>query len=248
MVFGAAFLFNSCSTVTTNDTVSTQENSNTEEKTFRDTSLFLTYEWQPGTHQLSFLLNHPDGYPFKTFFALQDHLKVQEKKLLFAMNGGMFRKDFSPVGLYVENGIELQPLITKQEGYGNFFLQPNGVFFLREDDTPAVSTTMNYDSAGVKFATQSGPMLLIDGAIHPAFNADSENKNIRNGVGILPSGNVLFCISTRKVTFYALASFFLEKECENALYLDGFVSEAYIPEKGMAEDGGPFGVMIGVYE
>jgi uncharacterized protein YigE (DUF2233 family) len=164
------------------------------------------------------------------------------------MNGGMFHKDLSPVGLYVEKGQKKQPLVTKKEGYGNFFMQPNGVFYINNDNQPKVCTTDNYPNQTVKFATQSGPMLLIDGVIHPAFNKDSEHLNIRNGVGILPNGHALFCISNEEVTFYEMATFFKDKSCQNALYLDGFVSKVYCPEKGKTTDGGPFGVMIGVYE
>ncbi len=76
--------------------------------------------------------------------------------LLFAMNGGMFHSGFSPVGLYIENG-QSQPL-NENKGWGNFFLQPNGV--LAWNDKQAVILTTEQYKAKVfqpDYATQSVP-------------------------------------------------------------------------------------------
>ncbi|MNS90583.1 hypothetical protein D3C72_1246390 [compost metagenome] len=98
----------------------------------------------------------------------------------------------------------------------------------------------------MRFATQSGPMLVIDGKIHPAFDQTSQNVNIRNGVGILPDGKVLFAMSKSLITFYDFARYFQEKGCKNALYLDGGISKTYLPEQGYTDKTGDFGVIIGV--
>jgi uncharacterized protein YigE (DUF2233 family) len=97
-------------------------------------------------------------------------------------------------------------------------------------------------------ATQSGPMLLIDGAIHPAFREGSSNLNIRNGVGLLPDNRLIFAMSGKPVNFYTLASWFRDRGCRNALYLDGFVSRTWLPEKGWTQTDGDLGVLIGVTE
>ena len=183
-----------------------------------------------------------------TIQQLNDHLTAKKQKLLFAMNGGMFHPDYSPVGLYIENHQQLKPLNKASSG-GNFALQPNGVFYITSDNKAVICKTADFKSSKkIKYATQSGPMLLIDGEFHPAFKQGSANVNIRNGVGILPNGKVLFAISTVPVNFYDFALFFKEKGCRNALYLDGAISEMYCPSINLFQQMMLFGVIIGVTE
>lgn len=98
----------------------------------------------------------------------------------------------------------------------------------------------------MQYTTQSGPMLVINRAIHPEFKEGSANLNIRNGLGILPDGKVLFAMSKTEVNFYDFAQFFKNKGCKNALYLDGFVSRTFAPSQNWQQTDGNFGVMIGV--
>jgi uncharacterized protein YigE (DUF2233 family) len=162
------------------------------------------------------------------------------------MNGGMFTPEYTPVGLYIQNFKTIRK-INNVSGGGNFGLKPNGIFYLTADNKAVICKTEDFKNNGkVKYATQSGPMLLINGQVHPAFNKNSENFNIRNGVGILPDGSVLFAISKEGVTFYDFAMFFKNKGCKNALYLDGAISQMYCPEKGMLQMDEKFGVIIGV--
>lgn len=157
----------------------------------------------------------------------------------------MFNKSHSPQGLYIEKGETVSPIDRKKEGYGNFYLQPNGVFYLSKAKKAFVTTAQQFVSSnGIEFATQSGPMLVIDGKIHSAFNKNSNNLHIRNGVCVLPNGHLLFALSSKKVNLYEFASFFKERGCKNALYLDGFVSKAYLPFKGMTQMDGDFTVII----
>ena len=162
------------------------------------------------------------------------------------MNGGMYKKDNSPQGLFIEDGTVRAALDTTS-GVGNFYMKPNGIFYLTNDNRAAVCQTKAFINNGkIKFATQSGPMLLIDGQIHPAFKKGSANVNIRNGVGILPDSTVIFSMSRREVNFYDFAEFFASMGCKNALYLDGFVSRTYLPEENWKQLDGNFGVIIGV--
>ncbi|MBD1365501.1 phosphodiester glycosidase family protein [Mucilaginibacter sp. ZT4R22] len=177
---------------------------------------------------------------------LRTALEKGNKKLLFAMNGGMYNPGGSLQGLYIQDKITLSPLDTTMAS-GNFYLKPNGVFYLSTDNTAAICTTPIFkDNGQVKYATQSGPMLVINGQIHSAFKEGSANKNIRNGVGILSDGGVIFVLSKQAINFYDFADYFKKLGCKNALYLDGFVSRAYLPEKNWVQLDGFFGVMVGV--
>nr|WP_042270542.1 phosphodiester glycosidase family protein [Nonlabens ulvanivorans] len=193
-------------------------------------------------------LNNKGGEKIETFNNLKNHLDQNGDSLIYAMNAGMYLKDHSPQGLYIENGIIHKQIDTTTTGYGNFYLQPNGVFYLTKDGTAKVTSTQDLtDLSNIKNATQSGPMLVIDGMIHPAFNKGSKNVHIRNAVGILPDGRLLLVISREKINFYDLATFYLQHGCNNALYLDGFVSRIYDPANGIEQMDGRFGgVMIGV--
>jgi len=181
---------------------------------------------------------------FQTFPQLDKHPNRKGHSLRFAMNGRMFIKNFSPQGLYVEDGKTLRYLNTKKSDYGNFYMQPNGIFYINKTYEAGVCKTTEYNSKNIAFATQSGPMLLIDGQKHPRFKQGSSNLHIRNGVGILPNGNVLFAISKKRINFFDFAQFFEDRGCKSALYLDGFVSRMYLPEKNIKQMDGRFGVLI----
>jgi uncharacterized protein YigE (DUF2233 family) len=210
---------------------------------------FLIHEIDPTEKNISFYWENDRGENFGSFQNLRDWLETKGKRLLFATNGGMFNNDFSPKGLFIENGILKAPLDTIVNGYGNFYLQPNGVFYLRKDFTPVICKTSEIKiNNDILFATQSGPLLLIDGRVHPKFNEGSKNLNIRNGVGILPNGKILFAMSKAEVNFYDFASYFRAKGCTNALYLDGFVSRTYLPSKKYKQIDGNFGVIIAQIE
>lgn len=177
---------------------------------------------------------------------LKQYVETKKQKLRFAMNGGMYLKDNSPQGLFVENGKTIKQLDTFS-GKGNFYLKPNGVFYLTTDNRAVICRTEDFKGGGtVTFATQSGPMLLIEGHVHPAFIKGSTSLYVRNGVGILPDGRILFAMSKREINFYDFAEFFKKSGCKNALYLDGFVSRTYLPEENWEQLDGNFGVIIGV--
>ncbi len=209
----------------------------------------LFYEVDLNDQSLSFFLEDDNGDKFNSFKRLNTFLEHKGKCLKFAMNGGMYLKDRSPQGLYIENSIQIKKLDTLSKAYGNFYMQPNGVFYIDEQNQPGVCETPSYNGVKAKYATQSGPMLVINGAIHHKFRLGSKNLNIRNGVGVLPNGNLIFAMSKAEINLYDFALFFKNKGCKNALYLDGFVSRTYLPSKGYTDlNQGNFGVIIGVYE
>lgn len=118
-------------------------------------SLFLKFITDPAS--LTFHWRNDTGQPFKNFLNLKNFIETHGKTLIFAMNGGMYRQDNSPQGLYIEFGEELTPLDTAS-GQGNFYLEPNGVFFITNKNKAIVTTTEQFtENSEIKFATQSGP-------------------------------------------------------------------------------------------
>ncbi len=195
---------------------------------------------------IHFYHKNPHGKIFKNFHALDDYISSQNKHLSFAMNGGMYLRSLSPQGLYIENGKIIKEIDITQEAYGNFYMQPNGIFYITKDKKAHVISTKKFKyTNNINYATQSGPMLIINDKIHHKFMPHSKNVHIRNGVGVLPNGDLLFAISSQKINFYNFANFFKQHGCKNALYLDGFVSRIYLPKKGITQQDGLFGIIIG---
>ena len=206
----------------------------------------LSYTVDLKTQDLQFYWKSDKGEIINSIQNLKNYVETKNSTLVFAMNGGMFNKNFSPQGLFIQDKKMVTALDTFS-GSGNFYLKPNGVFYITTDNIPYVCKTADFDNKGnVKFATQSGPMLIIDGQIHSAFKEGSLNLNIRNGVGILPDNKIVFAMSKKEINFYDFAKYFQQLGCKNALYLDGFVSRMYVPEKKWIQLDGDFGVIIGV--
>ena len=206
----------------------------------------ISYTADPATQEIRLYWKDEKGQVLGSIQRLKDHLSRKQQKLLFATNGGMYKMDNSPVGLFIQDRKIVSPLNTSS-GRGNFFLMPNGVFYITTANKAVICPTSDFKKSDrIKLATQSGPMLLINGAIHPAFKEGSENLNVRNGVGILPGNKLLFAMSKEPINFYDFAAYFKSMGCLNALYLDGFVSRTYLPEKNWVQTDGDFGVMIGI--
>jgi uncharacterized protein YigE (DUF2233 family) len=209
-------------------------------KDMPDDDRFISYTADPKKMDLQFYWKDDKNEPFRSIGNLKSWLEKNKKKLVFAMNGGMYKTDNSPLGLYIEKQKVLSRL-NKASASGNFYLKPNGVFYITTDNTPVICNTTSFNNNGkIKYATQSGPMLVIDGTIHPAFTKGSTNLNIRNGVGILPDNKVIFAMSKTGVNFYDFAEYFQKMGCKNALFFDGFVCRTYLPEKKLDSNGRGF--------
>ena len=171
-------------------------------------------------------------------------------RLRFATNAGMFDPALKPVGLYVERGRELVHVNT-MSGYGNFRMKPNGVFYISADRA-AVAETRAFLTQRTRadLATQSGPMLVISGRVHPRFDERSTSLKARNGVGVRADGKVIFAISQGEVTFDAFARLFRDGlNCPNALFLDGgSASSLYAPSLNRVSNILSLGPMLAVYE
>jgi uncharacterized protein YigE (DUF2233 family) len=201
------------------------------------------------TDKLQLFWRDADGKPYGGFDALAASLKQSGKVLTFAMNAGMYQTDSSPVGLYVEDGRQIMPVNTRS-GSGNFHLKPNGIFYFGRAGA-GVMETERFLKAGISadYATQSGPMLVINGAIHPKIQATGTSEKIRNGVGVKDGHIIIFAISEEPVTFYKFATLFRDAlACPNALFLDGSISSLYVPALNRADRWQPVGPIVGVVE
>jgi len=177
-----------------------------------------------------------DSQPLRDFVGLHRHLTEQGKEIAFAINAGIYEKGPKPCGLTIADGKELVPL-NHRDDEGNFYLKPNGVFFLDDNFGAGVMEAGEYGRSALTpmLACQSGPLLLRKGVMHPAFKADSPNRRLRNAVGVRASdGQIIFVMSDRddrvkgRVTFHQLSRFFLHLGCQDALFLDGDISDMLV--------------------
>jgi uncharacterized protein YigE (DUF2233 family) len=195
---------------------------------------------------IELFLRDKSGTTLGQFDGVRDRLAARGRKLVFAMNAGMYHEDRSPVGLYVENGSELKKIVTAS-GWGNFSMKPNGVFYV-DGKTAGVLETKAFLKRKLKpqFATQSGPMLVIDGKLHPRFLADATSRNRRNGVGVAGK-RVFFVLADTPVTFHEFARVFRDVlKTPNALYLDGSISRVYAPDINRNDIGFAMGPIVAV--
>ncbi len=196
------------------------------------------------TEDLRLFHANASGQIYGSFDAIEEDIGPLE----FAMNAGMYHQDRSPVGLYLDHGRETNGLVTS-EGPGNFGMLPNGVFCIG-DRFARVFESLLYaaEEPDCAYATQSGPMLLIDGKLHPRFIADSPSRYFRNGVGVSEDGTTAhFVISRKPVNFWEFAEFFRDGlGVANALYFDGKVSRLYAPDIDRNDAGFQMGPIVGV--
>ena len=195
---------------------------------------------------LNLWLNDSDGFIIGEFFALKEQLAEQGQTLAFAMNGGMYHEDRRAVGLFIAD-FKKQARIVTREGPGNFALLPNGVFCVAGQTAQVIeSRTFAANPPECRIATQSGPMLVIDGKLHPKFTPDSTSKKRRNGVGVDLQGRSHFVVSNGFVRFHDMATLYRDVlDSPNALFLDGTVSRLYSAEEGRSDAGARMGPIIG---
>jgi uncharacterized protein YigE (DUF2233 family) len=190
--------------------------------------------------QLSLHWREPaSGQPFGSIEALRQWGARRGQRLLFAANAGIYDHKFAPLGLHVENGKTVVPLNLAHgnPASGNFSLLPNGVFAVYPDGHAAVRTSAAFKAEGksVQWATQSGPMLLIDGKLNEQFVDDSASMKWRSGVCAKTPTDVVFAVSETPVNFHAFGRLFRDRlGCRDALYLDGSISQLYVDGEGYA--------------
>lgn len=201
----------------------------------------------PARHRITTMLGNP---PYRSFKAYAAARAADAPAPAFAVNAGMFDDAGKPIGYYVREGERGQEL-NRNDGAGNFHMKPNGVFFGTAGKWRVMTADAFYAQVGDRpqFGTQSGPMLLVDGKLHPEITDDGPSRTIRNGVGIDAAGRAHFVISDSAVSFGKLARFYRDVlKTPNALYLDGSVSALWAPATGRMDARAPIGPMIVVEE
>lgn len=205
---------------------------------------FTVCAYDSRRHELRLTWQSAEGEAYRGFTRLSQDVVADE--IAFATNAGMFNDKGAPIGLYVEHGQELHAISTT-DGPGNFHLKPNGVFWVDVAGDPHVSATDDFiaDKSDPLWATQSGPMLVIGGQLHPEFQPDGNSRHVRNGVGVSDKRSAVFVISEQPVSFGKLARFFRDAlQCPDALYLDGTVSGLWAPSLGRMDKGFPLGPLV----
>ncbi len=226
--------------------VQCQEEVNAKKLNFKGVEYFM-FKVDLNKQELKFHWKNETGEIHKNFKSIKAALEEQGNVLQFAINGGIYDRGNIPKGLYIENGKTFSKL-DQQEGKGNFYLKPNGVFLIDYDNQAAILPTENvldFDESQIKNALQSGPLLLQQTQIHPKFNPHSTSKYIRAGVGQIGKKDLVFILSDAPVNLYDFALLFKEElQCDAALYLDGAICKMYLPQLGKTALNGNFASMI----
>ncbi|MGX7952596.1 phosphodiester glycosidase family protein [Tsuneonella sp. HG249] len=214
--------------------------------TFEDAS-FTDCVADPARHRITTMLGSP---PYRGLEALAAARPAGAPKVAFAVNAGMFDDEGKPIGYYVRDG-ERGKELNRNDGAGNFHMKPNGVFFGTGGKWRVMAADEFYSEVGDRpeFGTQSGPMLVVGGKLHPEITDDGPSRTVRNGVGVDGAGRAHFVISEGPVSFGKLARYFRDSlKVENALYLDGAVSSLWDPASGRMDARAPIGPMLVVEE
>jgi uncharacterized protein YigE (DUF2233 family) len=210
------------------------------ELSFEGTS-YIVCELALDAYDLALRRADAAGRPYRDLATL-----AWAEPFFLGMNAGMYHEDFTPVGLHVENGEERSPL-NLGDASGNFFMKPNGVFYVDGNGDAGVLESTAYAAAGIepRLATQSGPMLVIDGKIHPRFEENGTSRHVRNGVGVNERKRVVIAISQGAVSLGSFARLFRDAlDCRNALFFDGAVSALHDGNRYLVGGKHPAGPML----
>ena len=177
------------------------------------------------------------GHALTSIEGLRAWAGARGRELVFAANAGIYDRAFKPLGLHVEEGVTRRALNTASPRgtIGNFSLQPNGVFYVDHAGNAGVMTTQAWQAHApdARIASQSGPMLVVDGEVNAAFDSASQSEKIRSGVCAPSPHHVVFAVSETPVTFHRFASLMRDEAgCRDALFLDGTLSQLWTKQTG----------------
>ncbi len=206
---------------------------------------FTVCAYSPTTDRLQLAWRGRAG-PLGGLAALREAMGDEASRVEFAMNAGMYDQALAPLGLFVVDGRVARPLNKRSSTFGNFYLKPNGVFWVDRAGTPHVDETAAYaaKSPRARWATQSGPLLVQADAFNPQIAPNGPSELIRNGVGVR-DGIAYFAISDDQVSFGRFARFFRDAlGCPDALFLDGSVSSLWAPSMDRLDDKLGLGIFV----
>ncbi|WP_416308821.1 phosphodiester glycosidase family protein [Raoultella sp. T31] len=214
--------------------------------TLTDPSLTLqSYTVNPQRERIVMYWKNADGEAFGSLRALLADID-RDGRVQMAMNGGIYAKNYAPLGLYIDKGVQEAPL-NRASGGGNFFIRPGGVFYLQGQKAGIVSIDKFKPSSTIAYAVQSGPMLIENGTINWRLKPSASSRKLRNGVGITRQGQVIFMLSDRETNFYDFACYAQSKlNVRQMLYLDGTISKMYRKGGSVPWQYHPFVTMIAV--
>jgi uncharacterized protein YigE (DUF2233 family) len=180
---------------------------------------------------IKLLWRNPAGVPYSS---LGEASRQLGGDLLALTNAGIYSEKHAPEGLHLEGGMTLSPL-NLEHGDGNFYWKPNGVFYVTDEGAGIIEAekfnSLN-ERGGMHEATQSGPLLVIDGEVNDNLKPDSRSLYVRNEIGVKSAREVYILISEDEVSLHDFASVLTQQlHCRNALYLDGCVSQLYLPAR-----------------
>lgn len=244
-LLAAALALGSCGGSTSAVTAKLELRPGCQKTEFEDTPLTLCMA-DPVLHTIRTSLGPAGGKPWRNLATFAANRPADAQPVVFAFNGGMFDDDGQPIGYYVEDGDKKHSL-NRAQGPGNFHMMPNGVFYGSENQwhVKAAEDFFANVTQRPQFGTQSGPMLVIGGDLHPKIDPNGQSERIRNAVGVDDKGRALFVISDQPLSFGKLARFYRDElKVKNALFLDGTVSSLWDPENGRLDNGFPIGPLI----
>lgn len=214
--------------------------------TLTDPSLNLqSYEVDLQQENITLRWKKPDGKAWGSLYSLLADINGNGQ-VLMAMNGGIYGKDYAPLGLYIEKGKKLVP-VNQASGGGNFFIRPGGVFYLKDRKAGIVTLDALKSTKGMDYAVQSGPMLIENGTINWRLKPSASSRKLRNAVGINRQGRVVFMLSAKETNFYDFACYAQSKlDIRQMLYLDGTISKMYQKGSSVPWQYHPFVTMITV--
>ncbi len=194
------------------------------------------------------------GRNFETLSSLHDHLLLELATPLALMNAGIFEVgsdgNYQPQGLHVENGEMLRPVNTKSARNANFYMKPNGIFYIDTYGAHIVRTEDYAPTEQVRVAVQSGPLLFDKCGVHPSFLEGSNSRKRRNAVALRDESEVVFALSDYPINFFDFAQTLrLTHGCSAALYMDGSISDLWLSSGQRApNDWQSFSAMLSVSE
>ncbi|MCX6379971.1 MAG: phosphodiester glycosidase family protein [Armatimonadetes bacterium] len=161
------------------------------------------------------------GVSYGSLANLFEQMKAKDIKPKALINGGMVDIDGKPVGLLIVDGNTIRGL-NMHNGKENFSMGKHGVFAITKSGKALVFNPAERRSGAflrsLKYATQSGPLLVSHGKI--VAGKDWNRLNSRSAVGVTKAGGVVF-VQSASIGLRAFAEACRKRGMWDALFLDG---------------------------